>query len=426
MALTSGQRVELTIDKPAAGGRMIARHEGQVVLVLGAIPGERVLAQVERAERSLAFADAIDVLEPSPDRRDGGDLRCGGNLYAHVTYPRQLALKAEVIADAFARLGRIPLAEPLAVAASPQRGYRMRGRVHVHDGTIGYYREGSHDVCDARQTGQLADDAITAMEVAAAALAAEGADVAWIMVSENIAGDERAIAVELSNVPSALRDAAERAVAAAGLTGCSLRAADGSMANGGVPAVRDPLTALTAGRAPSGLLQRRPEAFFQANRFLLPSLVTAVLDAVPLEGEVLDLYAGVGLFSVALAGTGRTQIVAVEGDRTSAADLMLNAGPCSAAVKVATSSVEDYLARRRGPAPRAIVVDPPRTGISKEAMKTVARQEARRVVYVSCDPATMARDARRLLDAGYRLESLRAFDLFPNTPHVETLGVFDR
>jgi 23S rRNA (uracil1939-C5)-methyltransferase len=150
-----------------------------------------------------------------------------------------------------------------------------------------------------------------------------------------------------------------------------------------------------------------------------------VIDALPPAGEVLDLYAGVGLFSVALAGTGRMPIVAVEGDRISGADLLLNVGPFAAAVKVVPSSVEDYLGRRRGPSPRAIVVDPPRTGISKEAMKTVARQGAERVVYVSCDPATMARDARRLLDAGYRMVSIRAFDLFPNTPHVETLAVFD-
>ncbi|HEV3486459.1 MAG TPA: TRAM domain-containing protein, partial [Vicinamibacterales bacterium] len=110
-SITAGQEIEVTIDKPAAGGRMIARRDGQVVLVLGGIPGERVLARVERSERRLAFAETVRVLDASPDRRDVAfDARCGGCAYAHVSYKRQLALKADVIADAFTRIGRAPLA----------------------------------------------------------------------------------------------------------------------------------------------------------------------------------------------------------------------------------------------------------------------------------------------------------------------------
>jgi hypothetical protein len=112
----------------------------------------------------------------------------------------------------------------VAVASSPPREYRMRGRVHVRGGTAGYYREGSHDLCDPRQTGQLADAAVAAMNAAADALRRDGADVSWIMVSENLAGDERAIAVELTNAPPGLRAVAERAAAVPGITGCSLRA----------------------------------------------------------------------------------------------------------------------------------------------------------------------------------------------------------
>ena len=115
--LTAGQRVELTIEKPAAGGRMIARHEGQVLLVGGGIPGERVTARIERVERSLAFADAVQVLERSPDRRDApSDPLCGGCVYAHIAYARQISLKAELVADAFARIGRMYLPEPVQVA----------------------------------------------------------------------------------------------------------------------------------------------------------------------------------------------------------------------------------------------------------------------------------------------------------------------
>ena len=139
----------------------------------------------------------------------------------------------------------------------------------------------------------------------------------------------------------------------------------------------------------------------------------------------MDLYAGVGLFAVSLAAAGRSSIVAVEGDRSSAADLLENARPFAGAVRVEQSSVEAFLSSdttRSG----TIIVDPPRTGISRAAMTAVSRHGAGRIVYVSCDPPTMARDARRLVDAGYGLEWLRGFDLFPNTPHVEAVGMFAR
>ena len=146
---------------------------------------------------------------------------------------------------------------------------------------------------------------------------------------------------------------------------------------------------------------------------------------MPPHGDVLDLYAGVGLFSVCLAQSGRQPITAVEGDRASARDLSHNASHCSASIRVVNASVEDYLANdpRRA---ATIIVDPPRTGMSRLAMGAVVRHSAQRVIYVSCDPPTMARDARRLLDGGYQISALRAFDLFPNTPHVETVGIFDR
>jgi tRNA/tmRNA/rRNA uracil-C5-methylase (TrmA/RlmC/RlmD family) len=115
----------------------------------------------------------------------------------------------------------------------------------------------------------------------------------------------------------------------------------------------------------------------------------------------------------------------VEGERASGEDLRQNAAGQPGRVEATIGRVEDYLGRRRTTA-STIIVDPPRTGISREALDAIVRHRALRVVYVSCDPPTMARDARRLLDAGYGLSSLRGFDLFPNTPHVEVLGVFER
>lgn len=428
MSLFEGQQVELTIEKPASGGRMIARYLGQVVLVRGAIPGERVKVWIERAEKRLAFAVTREVVEASPDRRtESGDPLCGGALYSHIAYPRQLAIKSDVVRDAFARLGRYPIEAPVPVTASPEAAYRMRARFHLRDGRVGFYRENTHQLCDAAATRQLRDDSVSAVQALAAALQDERPDVVTsIAVTENIAGDQRAAHLDVA--PGAAIDAAmlERAAAAGGFRGVSAREpSTGRLVAAGTPDVSDSLHDVTGGRAAGGAVRRSAESFFQGNRYLIAALVSDVIDAVPDGGETLDLYAGVGLFSVPLAATGHLDVTAVEGDRASGADLRDNAQPHRPRLQVHVTGVEEYLASRRKAA-ATVIVDPPRAGLSKEAAERLIRLAAARVVYVSCDPPTLARDARRLLDAGYRLASLRAFDLFPSTPHVESVAVFDR
>lgn len=352
------------------------------------------------------------------------DLACGGCLYGHIGYERQRALKGDVVRDAFARLGRIEIDAPV-VAASPETAYRMRARLHVRGDRVGFYREGTHDLCDAASTRQLDDRAIDAASRAVNALAAAGCRLSAVELTENIAGTERVLHVIPAERSDLSTEALDGALAAGLLTGCTGRSAGGAMRTSGVPFVSDPLAALTRGAAGDGVLQRHAESFFQANRYLLPGLVAAVVAAIPIEGSVLDLYAGVGLFSVCLAAAGRKRLTAVEGDRTSGKDLRRNAAAFAGDLQVVVASVEEYLARRR-PRAATILLDPPRTGMSRQAMQSIVRARADRIVYVSCDPATMARDARRLVDGGYELKSLQAFDLFPNTPHVESVGVFVR
>jgi 23S rRNA (uracil1939-C5)-methyltransferase len=423
--VAQGDLIELDVEKPAAGGRMIARHQGQVVLVLGGIPGERVRARVDRVVKRLAFASVVDILTPSADRRSGmPDPLCGGCLYANVDYARQVALKSEVIGDAFLRIGRIPLESAVPVAGSPESGYRLRARLHAVGGRAGFFREGTHQLCDAAATGQLLPESLTAIETALSALGARAADVASIEISENVAGDERALHLDVAGSDRFGEELLSAVVAAGRLTGCSARSARGAFTSAGAPAVADPLAALTGGRAAGGELRRHAVSFFQGNRFLIADLVGAVIDALPPGAAIIDLYAGVGLFAVSLAAAGRDRITAVEGDRESGADLLRNALPYSAQLQAIVGRVEDQV--RRGTTDDALIVDPPRTGISREAMDAVVQLRPVRIVYVSCDPPTMARDARRLLDAGYRIASMQGFDLFPNTPHVETVGVFER
>ena len=433
MSLAEGQLVELSIEKPASGGRMIARHHGQVVLVRGAIPGERVRALVERAERRLAYAVTKEVVEASPDRRPAPkDPLCGGALYSHIAYPHQLAIKSDVIRDAFTRVGRHPLDQPIDVAASPEAGYRMRARFHVQGARAGFYREGTHQLCDAAATRQLQPAALDAVATLATALDrdARGA-VTSIAIAEDIAGDERAAHLELTSSASASekrridKDVLERAAVQAGLRGLSARDPDGAVTIVGAPKVEDRLDVITRGRASDGVLQRHAESFFQGNRYLLPELVLAVADLVPERGEALDLYAGVGLLSVALAALGCLEVTAVEGDHASGADLRENARAQDPRVRAHLTSVESFLSKRPGGA-ATVIVDPPRTGMSADALTSLIRIGPARLVYVSCDPPTLARDARRLLDAGYALAALRAFDFFPNTPHVESLALFTR
>jgi 23S rRNA (uracil1939-C5)-methyltransferase len=425
--LRPGQVLELTIEKPAAGGRMIARHDGQVVLVSGAIPGERVQARIERAEKRVAFAEAVDVREASADRRPAFvDPACGGCVYSHIEYARQLALKAAIVEDGFARIGRIPLVNPVPITGSPETGHRMRARFHAAGGRVGFYREGTHTLCDARSTDQLTPAAMDAVEEAVERIERTGVHVGSVELTENIPGNQRALLVEVDERSGQVPRTTLSEIVDAGLAiGCSITGASGGRMSVGELRVADSLSVLTGGRTAAGDLGRHPESFFQSNRYLVPPLVASVLDAVGDAESVLDLYAGVGLFTVSLAATGHASIAAVEGDRASGADLQANAGPFGSAIALFLESVEAYLDRVRS-TPQTIIVDPPRTGISSDALARILALAAPRLVYVSCDPATMARDARKLLDAGYHLRSLQAFDLFPNTPHVESLGLFGR
>jgi 23S rRNA (uracil1939-C5)-methyltransferase len=300
----------------------------------------------------------------------------------------------------------------------------MRARFHVADGRVGFYREGTHTLCDPASTGQLSDESLAAVHRVVEMLDAAGAKTSSVELSENIAASERALSITVDQCSPKVRRELPQIVEAGSARGVVVRDIRGQRAVAGHPSVADPLGVLTAGRVTTGSLARRPESFFQANRFLVPSLVTAVLDEVAGD-RVIDLYAGVGLFSVALAATSPREIVAVEGDHASGADLRQNAGSCAASITLALQSVEDYLRESRF-TPSTAIVDPPRTGISPEALDGLVRRGAGRIVYVSCDPATMARDAHKFVDAGYVVRSLRGFDLFPNTPHVESLGVFER
>jgi tRNA/tmRNA/rRNA uracil-C5-methylase (TrmA/RlmC/RlmD family) len=386
--------LELSIDRPVAGGRMLARHDGQVVFVQGAIPGERVRARIERRQKQVLFAEAVEVLDASPDRREPHcDISCGGSNFAHVKYERQLALKGEIVSDAFGRIAKHPLPAAVPVAASPEFGYRLRAHVRAERGTWGFFRENTHRLCDGRATRQLSDECAAAIDDVVTRYPAASS----IVVSESIDGTARGFLID-----------------------DTIAAGDGL--------IRDTAASLFRGTPPIDLAVtwiRRPASFFQGNRFLVGDLVSAVMDGVPPSAHVIDLYAGGGLFSVALAARG-SSVVAIESDVSGAADLRDNARPFRDRLRAIQARVEDAVSKPPGAAPDVVIVDPPRVGMSAEALAGLVTWAPSSILYVSCDPPTLARDAGRLFAAGYSLTSLRAFDLFPNTAHVEVLAAFGR
>ena len=333
--------VSLTIEKPAAGGRMIARLDGQVVLVSGAIPGERVTPRIERAGKGVSYAATVGVDEASPDRRPvaGRPARAAAVSMHMSPTTRQLGLKSDVIADAFARIGKSP-SRRVAVAASPESGYRMRARLHMRGHRLGFFREGTHDICDARATGQLLPATCDVLDRLAAGINSLGLDVRELELSENVDASDRAVSLD----------------AAAAMDAGSL---DRLGATQGVTAF-GPDAVVTERMSVGGAdisLRRSVLAFFQGNRYLLNGLAEHVIGGVARGATLVDLYAGAGLFAVRAAAAKHAAVRAVEGDRVSAADLIANVAAWDT-VEPLRQPVEAFLSASPK-RPDVVIVDPP-------------------------------------------------------------------
>jgi 23S rRNA (uracil1939-C5)-methyltransferase len=420
---------DVVVDRPVAGGRMLARHEDRTVFVAGAIPGERVRVRLERAKGALAWAQVIEVLEADADRRvPEADPSCGGLAYAHIAYARQRQIKSELVADAFRRIGRIAIEAP-DVAGSPILGYRLRARLHVRGGQLGFFREGTHDLCDAAPTGQLLPETLPAVRAALQLLGARAKDVDAVDVAENITATERVLHV-CPRAGARLDDLARRFTLPEGVTGVTSDVKGRIVTLAGSASVTDSAAELFHGTSPISPLAawtRRATSFFQGNRFLTGTMLRHVLAlAGDLDGlRVVDLYSGVGLFAIACAARG-AQVIAVEGDRSSGSDLAANAGPWRTHLRVVHAAVEGAATQIGAEPPDLVIVDPPRTGLSSDALRMLLALGSTRVIYVSCDPATLARDAAKFVAAGYQVGAIAAFDLFPQTPHVEAVVAFTR
>ncbi len=385
---------------PAYGGYSVARDE-KVILIKGAIPGEVVDVDIEEKKKDYSIGSVVNVIEPSADRVEPPCPvfgRCGGCQLQFIQYGRQLSMKEEVLRDTLRRLGHIeaPLEPPLC---GDQWHYRRRAQFKVsRDGEIGFFRESSREV-------------ITFEECP---LMHEGINTIFKQIREKcVVRNLSEIHIALGDTPVALLkgkgyDASLfEDFVAVGLSGIAYNDA---IAYGG---------AFTGFGLNGQRYTVSPWTFFQAHWELNREVVRLLLDQLaPLEGKsVLDLYAGAGNFSLPAAAQAK-EVVAVEENPYAAEDarrnLELNGIKNCRIVK---APAEKYRITKKF---SVIILDPPRPGLTSEAAKKILDNPADEIVYISCNPATLARDLRKLSDR-YEIRSVRLIDFFPNTFHIESI-----
>jgi len=433
--VTTAEVLELDISGVAHGGWCVARDDGgRVVFVRHALPGERVRAQVTDATATFARADAVEVLRASPDRvaprcphaRPGG---CGGCDWQHADLAAQRRLKAEVVRDQLRRIAGVDREVTCEPVAGDEDGLGWRTRVRFSvgpGGTAGLLAHRSHDVIEVGAC-PIAHPLVRAREVTAQ----DWQQARSVEVVVSPGSGERALIV----APGARQQEAGAGLAGAADTvllagrGGRLTALSG----------RGSLRQDAAGRS----WRVSAGAFWQVHPGAADALTGAVLDALrPRPGEVaLDLFCGAGLFAGALAAAVGPDgmVVAVDTDRVAVRDARHNLRDIPW-VRVHAADAAAALARGGWPPPALAVLDPPRTGVPRRVIEGLLAPggeagpgpgggpgagdgSLRAVAYVSCDPATMARDIAVFDRLGWRLDQLRAFDIFPMTHHVECVAV---
>ena len=436
----------LNIEKLIYGGDGLARlpagspsnkdrGRGKAVFVPFVLAGEKIEAALTEEKPGFARARAVTILEPSPHRvpppcpHFG---RCGGCHYQHASYEHQLEIKKEILRENLRRIAKLDLQCEIEVHPSPPWNYRNRSRLQIQtrpEFAAGYFKLSSHELLPVEEcpiSSPLINRGIAALwRAGRAGKAVEG--VREVEFFSN--ADDTKILLEFLCAPEARR-AAVRAWAE---ELCSAMPEITGVVAFREPqkGVQEPLVAVGASeltyQTKTAAYRVSAGAFFQTNRFLTDELVNLV--ATGRSGELaLDLYAGVGLFSTALACNFR-HIVSVEMSQTAASDLQYNLPINGKAVRAAT---EQYLTElgekgRSGKGalpshkPDLVVVDPPRNGLGEPVARALATAGAPRLTYVSCDPATLARDLVPLQAAGYRVEQVHLVDLFPQTYHLESI-----
>jgi 23S rRNA (uracil1939-C5)-methyltransferase len=372
--------------------------QGQIVFTPFSLPGELVHATVEKASKGLLEGNLVEVLESSPYRVDPFCpvyRRCGGCHLQHADYTAQQDLKTGMLRETLARLGKVEYSGTVAWLAADPRAYRNRIQLHFHEGRTGMMATRSHRLVPVDRC-PVASPKLNEVITAMSRLARHSRFPAFLRSCEFFTnGSDVQINVLDTGKPLAKWFFEWLAEEIPGI-------------------VEGPLEYPVAGlpHRVSG------KSFFQVNRLLLEPL-TNLVTGDQQGTRALDLYAGVGLFALRLASR-FDQVTAIESSRSATDDCHFNAQRASLPLGVAHAPVEEFLSRL-DLTPDLVIADPPRAGLGKGVTADLLRLRPSRIVLVSCDPATLARDLKPLLDS-YDIERLTLIDLFPNTYHLETVA----
>lgn len=437
-----GDTLALQIEKMAFGGRGLARHEGRIVFVSDTLPGEQVVGRIEKVWRDFVECSLVEVKEASPDRVAPSCplvAECGGCQWMHIAYPAQLRLKEEVLRDTLQRVGGIP--EPQVLPAIPSKlelAYRHRGQFKVglsqNALSIGFYREQSHDLVDIPHCpvfhpalnevlGALRK--VTTVDPSWTELIAEGRICAgspegktFLLLMPPAQKSRKKIDADL------LFEKLRREVPH--LAGLAVSKNGKTVSRAGNNTLRFELLETSQRETPQRGVSTlnlivRDGSFYQANWPTSSHLISTALeflDPSP-DDTVLDLYAGVGNFSMAFASRARKVIGVEEGP--TATDCARKNASLNGIVnfEIMTAPSEKGIARIEQA--DLIHLDPPRQGASPKVLEGITRLKPRRVVYTSCNPSTLARDLKFLTSNGFRVGRIQPVDMFPQTYHTETV-----
>jgi 23S rRNA (uracil1939-C5)-methyltransferase len=399
--------LEVKLDKLVYGGDAMGRLEdGRAVFVPYALPGETARVRVVTEKRGHVRAELVEVLEASPERIDARCkhfAKCGGCHYQHMSYAKQLEVKRQVLVEQFQRMAGIDDPPVEAIVPSPAE-WNYRNTVQfsqTEDGKLGFQAAGTRRV----------------IPITECFLPEEGINQIWPQLNlETVPGLNRVELRQADNgemlVMAGQDDLPPEMELELPISAVYLSPVKGPMIMAG-----DEFGIIQINERPFSF---HAGSFFQVNTAQAEALVNHVMSLLPLTPETvaLDVYCGVGLFSAFIAPQVK-QLIGIEYSGLACEDFAINLDEFEN-VAIYQGPAEKILPSLKEKA-NVVVVDPPRAGLKPEALDALVKMEAGTLVYISCDPATLARDVKRLLNAGYRLERITPFDLFPQTYHIETV-----
>ena len=446
MELAKNQEHTVTIEGYGEGGMGVARIDGRVVFVHGALRGEKCRVLILKTLKSVAFAKVLEVLEPSSERMESDCPyfpRCGGCTYRHIRYEEELRLKKQRVQDNLSRIGGSDVTVEEILGAQDTLRYRNKAQYPVSkDGAVGFYRARTHEVIECEHCLLVrpeADAAAEALREYMQSCRVAGYDektgrglIRHLYVRSNAAGESLiCVLVNGDKLPKEDRFVALLRDACPKCTGIVLgtNTKKGNVILGdryrtlwGSDRLEDTLCGKT--------FRLSVPSFYQVNRAQAERLYAKTIEFAGLTGQetVLDLYCGAGTITLALSDHAKkvlgAEIVpeAIDDARENAARNGVKNAEffCGDASDVAKKLARENLR------PDVITVDPPRKGLAADVVESIAEMQPGRVVYVSCDSATMARDVKRLADLGYTARRACAVDMFPRADHVETVVLLSK